>query len=131
MTAESLKSIDMSTATNVFDFILTNHVELLPGDINFLNSPNSKLNSSAIQLRRQELNNVSVQQSPSSFVQSPYKDDDSLQTSLKTSLNNQSFNNTNKSFNRTENALNESQNENLSASTLSLNKIASSNEYEL
>lgn len=33
---ESSKSIDMNTATNVFDFLLTNHHELFPGEINFL-----------------------------------------------------------------------------------------------
>ncbi|CAF0707004.1 unnamed protein product [Brachionus calyciflorus] len=30
------RSIDMATATNVFDFLLTNHYELFPGEINFL-----------------------------------------------------------------------------------------------
>ena len=39
----SNKSIDMATATNVFDFILNNHKELLPGEINFVtNSIRSK-----------------------------------------------------------------------------------------
>ena len=32
----SSKSIDMATATNVFDFLLTNHEQLFPGEINFL-----------------------------------------------------------------------------------------------
>lgn len=32
----AMMMIDMATATNVFDFLLTNHAELLPGDINFL-----------------------------------------------------------------------------------------------
>lgn len=32
------KVIDMATATNVFDFLLCNHNELLPGDINFLSA---------------------------------------------------------------------------------------------
>lgn len=32
------KNIDMATATNVFDFILNNHQDLLPGDINFVTS---------------------------------------------------------------------------------------------
>ena len=31
----SARGIDMSTATNVFDFLLSNHDELLPGDIRF------------------------------------------------------------------------------------------------
>lgn len=29
------KSIDMATATNVFDFLLTNHLSLFPGDVHF------------------------------------------------------------------------------------------------
>jgi hypothetical protein len=39
------KMIDMATATNVFDFLLTNHNELLPGDINFLGSGTNTLNT--------------------------------------------------------------------------------------
>lgn len=43
MDSISNKSIDMATATNVFDFILNNHKELLPGEINFVtNSIRSK-----------------------------------------------------------------------------------------
>jgi hypothetical protein len=39
----STKSIDMATATNVFDFILNNHKELFPGEVNFVtNSIRSK-----------------------------------------------------------------------------------------
>ena len=38
-----VKSIDMATATNVFDFILNNHKELFPGEISFsTNSIRSK-----------------------------------------------------------------------------------------
>lgn len=39
--AVSRKMIDMATATNVFDFLLTNHGELLPGDISFSGSGSS------------------------------------------------------------------------------------------
>jgi hypothetical protein len=39
------KSIDMSTATNVFDFLLTNHSELFPGDVNFNMSNSNSLKS--------------------------------------------------------------------------------------
>lgn len=35
------KVIDMATATNVFDFLLTNHIELFPGDISFLGANNA------------------------------------------------------------------------------------------
>ncbi len=35
------KTIDMNTATNVFDFLLTNHAELFPGEINFLTGQQS------------------------------------------------------------------------------------------
>lgn len=35
-TSPTNNSIDMNTATNVFDFLLTNHAELFPGEINFL-----------------------------------------------------------------------------------------------
>jgi hypothetical protein len=37
------KYIDMSTATNVFDFLLTNHKELFPDEINFIISNTNSL----------------------------------------------------------------------------------------
>ncbi|RNA39658.1 rho GTPase-activating 44-like isoform X3 [Brachionus plicatilis] len=46
---ESSKSIDMTTATNVFDFLLTNHFELFPGEINFLTGANLNNRQSFVQ----------------------------------------------------------------------------------
>lgn len=47
--SESSKSIDMTTATNVFDFLLTNHHELFPGEINFLTGANLNNRQSFVQ----------------------------------------------------------------------------------
>lgn len=46
---ESSKSIDMTTATNVFDFLLTNHHELFPGELNFLTGANLTSRKSYVQ----------------------------------------------------------------------------------
>jgi hypothetical protein len=44
------KSIDMNTATNVFDFLLTNHAELFPGEINFLTGAQSYMSNDKLSL---------------------------------------------------------------------------------
>ncbi len=50
----SSKTIDMATATNVFDSLLTNHENLFPGEINFLTT---SLNTKQSILRIQTNNN--------------------------------------------------------------------------
>lgn len=89
----STKLIDMATATNVFDFLLTNHGELFPGDVNFGSNSLAQRNASFYH------RHANVTATP---AEPPVPNNPDI-TNYKHSPSNQHITNTNTSLNTTPN----------------------------